>query len=449
MRTPPGPPRTLARRLHELADEEPPSAGDDAGAADGRALWARGRRRHLRQQVAAGALSLLLVLGLGSLTAAVVTSMREGVVPADANAVLGLPDRLSTPSPWLEGTDGRGPLGPLVAVLGAERRSLGAGSSSGLVGVSATGEYAFLDLPDLTTGDDLGVSFALSADGRFVAYPSSDPSSDPEGDLVTGVSVYDSVSGDVDRRPLRGELGRTADSLGWVGHRLYVDFFEVTDRTDDSLSAEQVDPFAWDVDTGSTQPVAGGLVELVAGVTATPGGEGVVAVQRERVVTVDPAGGRRPLVTLDRERGDRVALSPDGSRAAVGEADVSSGRSGIWVTDVGGPAAGETRAVPGLSDDDELVAWRDTSHVVVHAYGEQAYVSVDVETGERETVLVLDGVTWAPAPHVAADAWHGPTFDAPAPDRPLDPVLLLQLGSGVLALLLALWLLRRRMHVGL
>ena len=443
MRTPPGPPRTLARRLHELADEEPPRAD----AADGRDLWARGRRRHLRQQVAAGALSLLLVLGLGSLTAAVVTSVREGVVPADAGAVLGLPDRLSTPSPWLGGTDGRGPLGPLVAVLGAERRSLGAGASNALVGVSATGEYAFLDLPDLAddpSGVGLDLPVALSADGRFVAYPSSDAGDD----LVTGVSVYDSVTGDVERRALRGELGRTADVLGWVGHRLYVDFFEVTERTADTLSAEQVDPFVWDVDTGSASAVGGGLVDLVAGATAVPGGESVVAVHQERVVAVDAAGRRRPLVTLDRDRGDRVAVSPDGGRAAVGEADVSDGRSGVWVADVDGPAAGQTRAVPGLADDDELVAWRDASHVVVHAYGEQAYVSVDVETGERETVLALDDVTWAPGPHVAADAWQGPAFDAPAPDRPLDPVLLVQLGGGVLVLLLALWLLRRRMHVG-
>ena len=216
MRTPHGPARTLTRRLHDLADEGSPDAGTGFGGvprADGGDLWARGRRRQRRQRLAAGALSLLLVLGLGSLTTAVVTSAREGVAPAEAGAVLGLPDRLYTPSVWLDDTGGRGPLGPLVAVLGAERRSLGAGASPGIVGVSATGEYAFLDLPDRTTNDELGVPPALSADGRFVAYPSSDPGGGPGSDWVTGVSVYDSVSGDVERRDLRGDLGRTTDGL--------------------------------------------------------------------------------------------------------------------------------------------------------------------------------------------------------------------------------------------
>ena len=153
-------------------------------------------------------------------------------------------------------------------------------------------------------------------------------------------------------------------------------------------------------------------------------------------------------MTLDENRGSRVAVSPDGSRVAVGKGD-ESGRSRIWVADLDGPAAGETIVVPGDPSFDELVAWRDASHVVVHDYGAQAYVAVDVDTGAREELVSVQGITWSPGPLVAADAWHGPSFVAPEPDRPLDPVLALRLGGGVLALLLALWLLRRRMHVRL
>ena len=268
---------------------------------------------------------------------------------------------------------------------------------------------------------------ALSADGRFVAYPSSDPAGDGS-DWVTGVSVYDSVTGDVERRDLRGELGRTADALG-VGGTPAVRRLLRGHRPHgrQRLGASRSTRSSWDVDTGSTARRGRRAGRPGGECRPRPRARGVVAVRQERVVTVDQAGRRRPLLTLDRDRGDRVVVSPDGSRAAVGKADVSSGQSGIWVTDVDGPAAGQTRAVPGIADDRRAggVARR-----VARGRARLRRAGLRRRSTSRPARGRRCWSPWTTSPgrrarSVAADAWHGPAFDAPEPDRPLDPVLLL------------------------
>ncbi len=442
-----GPARTLAERLHDLAEDAPHDLGAGGRSTYERDLWTRGRRRQRRHQVGVAALTMVVLLLVGSLATLVVDQTRGRVLPADTEQVLGLPDRLHTPSPWLDDTSTTGPLGRLVAVVGAERRTVFQGASHGLVGVSATGEYAFLDLPDRAATDDFDLKLVLSADGRFVAYPTTDgqpvvsPTPGVEAQRVTGVAVYDSTTGEVQRRELPSEKGRTVDGLAWVGHSLYVDFFAVESRDADGLSARQVDPFRWDLTTGSVADVDGDLVSRVS--RGTPAGDRVVLLRGRQVVTVDPLGRERPVVELDRGLRGRAALSPDGSRVAVKDDDGGGASRQVWWAEVAGPDAGRTRAVPG-EPGDELVGWRDESHVALRSY--QEYVAVDLLAGDPERVLVLPEVRVDPGTVVAADALRGPGFSAAEPDRPVSPLLLLWLGVGVAATLVAalvLWRLRR------
>lgn len=148
---------TLHDRLADLAADAP------AGQAEPD-LWDRGRRlvrRRRDTQVIAGATAALVAaLGIGW------WQQSPGpVAPASAEAELRLPDRFYEPGGWLPGTGDSGPIGPLAAVLGAERSSW-TGGDYGVVGISgATGDYRFLDLPDDAVTDSTTPDVALSPDG--------------------------------------------------------------------------------------------------------------------------------------------------------------------------------------------------------------------------------------------------------------------------------------------
>ncbi|MCW2794154.1 MAG: hypothetical protein JWO76_3252, partial [Nocardioides sp.] len=131
---------TLHDRLSRLADEAPVALPEPG-------LWQRGRRYRRRRRAGTLAIVGAAVLALGVLAGT--TWQRSSVDgPQPANSAPALPDRIWSPSPWLEGTDDAGELGQLAAIIDAERGSW-IGKSPGLVGVSATtGEYRFLDLPD-------------------------------------------------------------------------------------------------------------------------------------------------------------------------------------------------------------------------------------------------------------------------------------------------------------
>ncbi|MGZ3527302.1 MAG: hypothetical protein ACXVAO_06330 [Vulcanimicrobiaceae bacterium] len=192
---------TLHDRLADLVDDLPtPPPGDD--------LWERGRRFHRLRR--GGTLAIVATAVLALVAIAGLTWQRSSApspAPTPAGSPVGLPDRFYPPSPWLPGTDDAGPLGRLIAVVQAERGGWG-GTRQGVVGISAsTGDYRFLDLPDLAGGA------VLSADGRHVAYwvtgavsGSAHVGSAP----VVGVAVYDTVTGHVERQVVPTEHGLEA-----------------------------------------------------------------------------------------------------------------------------------------------------------------------------------------------------------------------------------------------
>ncbi len=150
------------------------------------------------------------------------------------------------------------------------------------------------------------------------------------------------------------------------------------------------------------------------------------------------------MVELDRGLRGRAALSPDGRRVAVQDDDGGAASA----TGVVGRRRGTGRRAyasragragrRGWSAGATSRTWRSASY--------QEYVAVDLLTGDPERVLVLPEVRVDPGTVVAADALHGPGFSAAEPDRPVSPLLLLWLGVGAAATLVAalvLWRLRR------
>src|SRR4051812_8665492 len=106
---------TLHDRLADLADDAPPGGP----APD---LWERGRRYHRQRRV--GTLAIAGAACVALVAIAGLSWQQSGGLPEPAappSVERALPDRLWTPSPWLPGTDEAGPLGPLAAVVGADR----------------------------------------------------------------------------------------------------------------------------------------------------------------------------------------------------------------------------------------------------------------------------------------------------------------------------------------
>lgn len=437
---------TLADRLADLADDAPDGTGGSGGTAAGSGLWQQGRRYARRRRLETGALVVVLLLALGSVGTWVLPSASYDVAPADASADLRLPDQLFTPSPYLPGTDDVGPIGPLVAVFGAERRSWRGSSSNGLVGVNAAGDYAFLDLPDRAgpVFDESG-GIALSDDGRFVAYwLGGDPEGEPNlalGEPAVGIAVLDAVTGEVERHLVATEHGLDVDDLLIAGDLLLASFGQFdqgASRAAESASASASAPLAWDLGSRSVTERPD-LADVVVS-SPTRAGDRLVHASPRGIDLVDPANGNSQTWELDVLTEGQAVVDPTTDRVAVledpdGRNTVTSGVAKVVrVGLLGLRTAVATEVVPG-DGVAELVGWRDGQHVVGLDYRPGAYVSVDVTTGEAERLVQLPSNGWSPGAVLAADALRAPSYDASEPPTVVAPWLRITL--GVLALLVA------------
>lgn len=393
---------TLRDRLADLAADAPPGGP----VPD---LWDRGRRLQRQRRAGTAVVLSVMVVLLGVLGTTAWERSSVAPLPAGPTGQMRLPDRFYDASRWLPSTDDRGPLGPLVAVLGSE---------TGVVGVSASsGEYRTLDLPgrsriEAVTGSG---DVEVSPDGRRVAYWLSD------GTAPYGVAVYDSVTGRVSRWTRQTEFGLAPNGMAWVGDRLWFSAFDF--QTSARTSAHGRVSWVWDPDTGLTTEVplrrspSFGNETTSAGQVVEPTGRGVAYYAPDALV--------RRVRFPDTFTGS-PAVSPDTRRIAVvldptpSSFDRTRLRVAV-VTPHGSTAV--TRTIPGLRTN-EVVAWRDDEHVVVLTYGHPGYDVVDVRTGASEPLLTLPRTNWDPGLRVAQDAWTAPTYAAPAPPTPMDPRLL-------------------------
>lgn len=434
---------TFTERLHGLADDAP-----QGGALDEGELWSRGKRLQRRRRVVTASFVAVLVLAIGSLATMVVDVVDRPDLPAaDTDAVLGLPDRLYIASPWTAGTDDVGPIGPLVALVGAERRTFWGDETLEVTGVSVAGDYAFLDLESMATTIDVRPDALLSPDGRWVAYLLTGETSDEpytlDGDPVVGVAVYDTVTGETRRHPVASRHGLDRDDLVWIGDTLLFRYLEYGDAGVErgettSTSLEGGGVLRWDLvaDTSTTAVYQ----DDPSYFTAVAWGSDVVVKDRLRTFSIVSAdGGVTPGPRLSVRSEDPVFVSPDGQRLATqidddGPDVYSGGPSVLGVADMNGDAAGVVRRVP-QDPSATIIGWRDDSHLaVLPERAETGYVSLDVDTGETSPLVELP-MALRLQPQVAAEALQGPLFAAPEPDGPGDPRRIVWLGGGLVLLL--------------
>jgi hypothetical protein len=449
---------SLHDRLADLAE-----SATDGATPEGDDLWGRGRRYARRRRLETLTLTLVLLAAVGSLVGGLLPAATYDVGPADAGAGLRLPDRIERPSTWLKGTDDVGPIGPVVAVFTSTRASgLVPRNDMGLVAVSASGDYAFLDLPGVARTPSLqSGGVALSADGRWIAYPlTGDTRQGPnltEGDVVTGVGAYDTVTGEARRLELPSDHGITLNDLRWVGDEVRFssgEYDEAAGAEDDGYATRIAD-FSWDV---TATPSGAERTRRDAGEwyeTGTTVDGRVVEADRRRVRVLPGDTGAPPIeLRLDVLPEPGISLSPSSVRLALLQDDDGGNRSDgatqplrFAVVPESGSGDVETIPVEGVKAH-ELRGWRDDQHVVVQDLAAPGLTAVDVNTGATEPLVRLPSRDPLAEVLVAQGALAAPTFAAPGPPYVMAPWLQAGLiGLGLLLSLAGLRLWRRRDRV--
>lgn len=428
-------------------------------------LWERGRRYGRRRRAGSVLIGVvatavvLAVLGSGWLR----VPDPADLPTADARTALRLPDAFHRPSRWLPTADD--PPGPLVAVVPTQDGAFWGGDRAGVVGVSgATGEYAFLDLPDLpavasSSLDDSTVP-ALSDDGRRVAYwYVGETREEPvrRGPVLAGVAVYDTVTGEVVRRPVPTDHGVNGADLVWSGDRLWLSWYAV--RTPRGNSATSGGSVAWTPSTGEER-----AFPRLNGIGGATGADGGLVLGDGRFDVLGPTGGAVPdgAWRLSRLTTGPVHVSPDGTRIAVledpdGRANLSTGEPATVLVGALGPP-GSTVRLREVGDGSwaGVAGWRDDDHVVVSrtmgpraGEGDQqttAFASLDVSTGFPAGLTEQHDPSYYSLV-LARDALAAPTYRAPDAGSHPDPRLLAgAVAAATLGGLVGVLLWRRRVR---
>lgn len=441
---------SLRDRLTELsAAAEPGSPPPD--------LWRRGRRRQAAARIGTTVLVVVLV-GLVGLTGWAWQDNRDNG-PADVQGAPQLPDRIFEPSPWLPAFNG--PPGALVAIMQAQRKSL-TRTAEGVVGITASSSrYGFLQLPHLA--ELPGDNAVVAPDGRHVAYwvagrAQASPNTQIAGATVTGVAIYDTVTGRAQTSSIPTRHGLAPGGLLWTGDDTLV-FAAGQTRAGDGnslrsgSSTTDAPPQVWRVDSpGPTRLRISGHAGrgLFFG---TNNSDRLVLTDQDRrarmVALGHPATGMRsggvPVVAVSPGlrrvaaiRGDssptviriaRLRVAPDGRISALGSGTPtrSSRYSGIltWL------------------DDDHVVAVRlNRFRPSVTTRVTSAIVEIDARSGRTRTLI--DPVPFRDV-DFAGDLLSAHVVHAEPPPRPWGPRVELSMILPVAAVLgILLWSYRVR-----
>ena len=376
--------------------------------------------------------------------------------PADGDAPTQLPDKFFDPSPWLDGTSDRGPIGPLIGVIGDSRKTW-TNTEPGLVGISATtGEYRFLDLPDASTTQ----GFGLSPDGRHLAYwitgeTQDEPNGEKGSDAVVGYAVYDTVSDEVvARETFATKHGLDVENPVWADDDTFVfkagQWLGGGTGTMDASSSNAFSFRVRHLDDSSAK-----IIGNDGGGTSLIGSDGFGA------VLVD--GDQSTFAVLDTDHPSRLATYRSSQRVynshsfavhgrqvvALAERRLKDGattdyRAPLLVGRMGTGRMVQMREVPAYRNRGQIAGWRDDSHVLVVGFPSVVellprLLSVDIHTGEVEALAELET-----QPAFASGLPDSPRAHATEPPTPLDPRLKLGLTvAGALAAMAGLLALRR------
>ncbi|WP_235736134.1 hypothetical protein [Nocardioides alcanivorans] len=450
---------TLEQQLRELGTPQRHAPADEP---QGHALWARGRRWHVRRRAG----SVLTVLGALVLIAGLGTwswerSQPPAALPAAQQGEVLLPDTIFTVSKWLPDLAP----GQVAAINPNLVRGGWWGDRRGVAAISAaTGEYGFIPLPAHATEP------RLSADGRHLAYwaagePEGDPNTVEDGVSITAVEVRDLESGATTRLDIPSEHGLMPSEMTWVSERLVVvaSAWATGDSGDETLrgSGRMMDPLVWKVGTDTWQSWALPSEQAPDLFSAVRGD-----------AYLKPEGRNGVWVDLPRDSPGRIAWVGDRSVATTAPQSTTQvddrGRIAQVKAVRGGTPGGlrvgtlpnggtQTRwtEVPGVRGVHGVLGWRDGEVVVLREVDEQLVIqSIDPENGAT-TELIRHHL--APAEDLwrtndALGHWRfatdvletAPLTEGVQPPNPLDPRIVPG-GTAVVVLLtgFALWRWRR------
>ncbi|MCL8024360.1 hypothetical protein [Nocardioides bruguierae] len=432
----------LDRALDDLAHEAPVGAHDPT-------LFSRSMRAHRTRRAWTSAALVVLVIGLASVTGlAALTRAPSSIQPAGSSTPAGLPSVVQRVSPYLAGTNGE-PWQP-VAVLVEAPRATGVGAligrtGTGLLAVSTSGEYRFLDLPEDWTGADSGGLLDLSPDGRRVAFwVTGETSGAPyHADQSTvGVAVLDLTTGAVTRQAVDTEHGLDPGEVRWADDdRVVWSYTQIAggpETADDlvQVSGDSSGTLVWDVDAGTVDRISDQVPVAV-------GTERVVVQGRGRWGTcIDlTSGSQQPVRTADGGfwlgNSEAVVLGED---CAQGWNYTSMLPGRFQVTRADGSVTthpGAPRLVWPLTLTASTATWWGPR------LGDQAATigrlwSVDLATDEASEILRVPGRRGLVG--VATDLVDLPTIEAQDPGRPAPLPWFTAAGAAVLLLGLGLLL---------
>ncbi len=452
----------LRDRLHDLADRTPrtPPPAD---------LWSRGVRRRRAGQATTAAMIVVLVLVIGA--GGLAWRGDRAVQPAAPHGRAEFPDRFYAPSPWLR-TFSRPP-GPLVAILPAEQKSL-LHTHQGVVGITAQGNvYGFLDLPSSAiarSGADVGL--AVCPDGTRVAFwvtGTTTGRANTEmngGATVTGVGIYDTVTGQTRVHQVTSEHGLQPSLLTWTdGSTLMFGYGRIhNDGSSGSSHATYAGTYVWRAGAPEPSELPPGTVPPYPDSWSSGAARGMLLTTGYEhhwwlVDTGTPTSVRRFGV----QRPARMpVLSPDLREiGGVHQTSVDEGIYSLLLARIPGgtqdraavfrriPAGKQWYATVGWAGKDDLVALRRLTgaHQVNNGDVMAELDHVQVRTGTYTKLAEVEAGANVADPYselLATSYLDAPVVSAAPPDSPWSERWLALLGALGAAVAFCLWVRRGR-----
>lgn len=375
---------------------------------------------------------------LGSLTMGVAATADVGSDDAVPLEERHLPTAVNAPGTWSSDEDVRGP----VAAVGIATRTesigiFGEKQSLALFAVSAIdGSASWVRTPgfSLERWGFVG-GLAVSPDGQWLAWVRPRPSGRSPVGRISGWSVMNTTTGAVRQLEVPGfpwVRGTMADLAFSGDSRHLLTSYEAPEEPKDSRFAHQF--VAWDVEDGHPTVIEEPGHRWLPNLGSAP--SGVTWARGRQVFRVNPGDDDRTTVTLPQHVTTASWGPDDASFAYIGRPSLNSAaRWRLYAGRTVAESLSHPVDLPPEVNPDQLLGWRDATHVVVGHFRSSVHV-VDVVTGEVEAIDLAGYGDQVNAPQLAGALWAQPLITPVAPDGTTDPRRPWRWVSGAVLLLL-------------